>query len=130
MAVLRNIGRWLLDDVWWVQLALNPLAALDLVDSRTGKPDHGKIWPAALLTAAIVAQFHNKPFTIAALMVLGSLAYGYGAWRTLLKSKAVTATEANTNTTTHTTNTTITLAPRDVERGVQPTVGRDWDGKP
>lgn len=113
---------------WWVLLATNPLAALDLIDQRTGKPDHGKIFPAGLLVSAIIAQFKAVPFAVGSLVVLGSLAYGYGAWRTFLKSRVVTATQTDANINVHQTTTVVPI-PRDVERGVQSTVDRDWDGR-
>jgi len=69
---------------FWIHLLLDPFTALDLVDRR-GKPDHGKVLPAILLFSAIVAQFLDKPFASASLIILGSLAYGYGMWRSFLK---------------------------------------------
>ena len=119
-------GRWhkLLDSFWWLQLVLNPPMALDLTDARTGKVDHGKILPAILLFAAITAQFTGVPFAIGALIVLGSLAYGYGAWRAFLKSRVVTSKES-----VHTsTSTSTVISKRDPVSGVQPTADRDWDG--
>lgn len=75
---------------WFVyELLMHPIRALDLVDAA-GNPDHSKIMPAGLLVSAIVLQFLNRPFDHITLLELGSLSYGYGAWRTFLKSKSVT----------------------------------------
>jgi hypothetical protein len=76
---------------WIIRVLWNPVEALDLTDNE-GKPDHGKILPAILLVSAITLQFLGKQYAIGILVVLGSLAYGYGAWRTFLKSKSVTGT--------------------------------------
>lgn len=109
--------RWrrFLNEVWWVQLVLNPPVALDLVDN-VGKIDHGKVLPAVLLFSAIAAQFVGHAFAIGALIVLGSLAYGYGAWRAFLKSRTVTSNEQ------------LVRIERDPVAGTQPTADRDWDG--
>lgn len=125
--------RSLYDRVYWLQLLCHPVEALDLTDPA-GKPDHGKILPAVLLVCAIVAQFAGTPFPATALIVLGSLAYGYGAWRSFLKAKAVTGTEQATvgwsrqetrqevdERRVHRLEHVVVPA-RDPELGVQPTV--------
>lgn len=106
---------------FWIHLLLDPFTALDLVDSR-GKPDHGKVLPAILLFAAILAQFIHNPFTSASLIILGSLSYGYGMWRSFLKSKTVLTTEAVAiNKTEITQRVEQILERRDVNLGVDPT---------
>lgn len=105
---------------FWLHLVIDPFTALDLVD-REGRPDHGKILPAILLFSAIIAQFLDKQYSLGVLIALGSLSYGYGMWRTFLRSKAATATE-------HTENVNVKikqryeeiLSKRDVENGVDP----------
>lgn len=106
---------------FWLHLVLDPLRTLDLTDSK-GNPDHGKVLPAILLFAAIIAQFLNQPFAVGSLIVLGSLSYGYGAWRAFLKSKTVTSTEVLThNKTEISQKIEQILSRRDVAEGVDPT---------
>lgn len=104
---------------FWVHLLLDPFTALDLVDAD-GKPDHGKVLPAILLFAAIVAHFGHNPFTAASLIILGSLSYGYGMWRSFLKSRSVTATEQTIKQEIISRHEEI-LSRRDVNLGVDPT---------
>lgn len=104
---------------FWIHLLLDPFTALDLVDNR-GKPDHGKVLPAILLFSAIVAQFRDKPFASASLIILGSLAYGYGMWRTFLKTKTVTVQEQNSTQVIISRHEEI-LSRRDVNAGIDPT---------
>ncbi len=104
---------------FWIHLLLDPFTALDLVDRR-GKPDHGKVLPAILLFSAIVAQFLDKPFASASLIILGSLAYGYGMWRSFLKTKTVTVQEQNSTIVSVSRHEEI-LSRRDVNAGIDPT---------
>lgn len=106
---------------FWLHLVLDPFTALDLTDAK-GQPDHGKILPAILLLAAIVAQFLDRQFSAAVLVILGSLSYGYGAWRAFLKSRVVTATEMTMNKTVNVNvKREEILARRDVDLGIDPT---------
>lgn len=104
---------------FWLHLLLDPFTALDLTDS-SGKTDHGKVLPALLLFSAIVLQFKGNQYSAAVLIVLGSLSYGYGAWRAFLKSKTVTATEATQRIKIEQRVEEI-LARRDVDAGIDPT---------
>lgn len=101
---------------FWFRLLADPVEALDLTDPH-GRADHGKILPAVLLVSAIVAQFVGRPFPVPALIVLGSLSYGYGAWRAFLKARAVTH-----HTERREVDVAVHAPPRDVAEGVQPTV--------
>lgn len=106
---------------FWIHLVLDPFTALDLVD-KDGKPDHGKILPAILLFSAIVLQFIDKQYTAAVLITLGSLSYGYGMWRSFLKSKAVTSVESLQRIdTTITKRDEEIRARRNVHDGIDPT---------
>lgn len=102
---------------FWLHLVIDPFTALDLTDRR-GKPDHGKVLPAILLISAIVLQFLEKQFSVAVLITLGSLSYGYGMWRSFLKSKTVVSRE-----TLQVKDITIEqiLSRRDAAAGIDPT---------
>lgn len=108
-----NDWPWLLRALW------NPIEALDLRDNDD-KPDHGKVLPWILLMAAIVFHAMGIPFAWWELTALGSLAYGYGAWRTFLKAKSVsgTFTESVQRTSIHTHSITER---RDPSEGIEPT---------
>ena len=108
--------RKLFEKIWhslWVQLIYNPFHAMDLTDD-SGKTDHGKVLPAILLISAIVAQFLGKQFDAFILIILGSLSYGYGAWRSFLKSR---------NNATQHTQITVTRKERerDLDTATDPT---------
>lgn len=103
---------------FWVQAVTDPAYAFDLVDAR-GKTDHSKIVPFLLLIATVVAHFLGKPFSIGELTVLFSAAYGYGMFRTFIKSGTFKRTETATETKTTTINHTIAER-RDPERGIDP----------
>jgi hypothetical protein len=111
---------------WIVRLLWDPVETLDLVDSD-GRPDHGKVLPAILLFSAILYQYLAIPYAIGALVVLGSLAYGYGAWRAFLKSKSVTGTfseetkSEKVEVDIHQEITERILKNRDSEAGIDPT---------
>jgi hypothetical protein len=98
---------WLLRALW------NPVDALDLRD-KADQPDHAKIVPWILLMISIVFHAVGIPFTWWELTTLGSLAYGYGAWRTFLQAKNVTGNFASSITHTITEK-------RDPAAGIQPT---------
>ena len=102
---------------FWLHLVIDPFTALDLTD-RHGNADHGKVLPAILLISAIVLQFLEKQFSVAVLITLGSLSYGYGMWRSFLKSKTVMSRE-----TLQVNDITIEqiLARRDAATGIDPT---------
>jgi hypothetical protein len=105
---------------FWLHLLLDPFTALDLVDQR-GKPDHGKVLPAILLFSAIVGQFIDKPFASASLIILGSLAYGYGMWRSFLKSRTVVVSEQNSKQEIVRREYKEIMARRDITLGIDPT---------
>lgn len=114
---LEDLFTWFKNTLW-VQLLHNPFHALDLTDDL-GNTDHGKALPAILLISAIVAQFLGNQFSAITLTILGSLSYGYGAWRSFLKTRAVTSHEETRSTLTH--NVTETIQRRIAEDGVDPT---------
>lgn len=74
---------WVFKAVW------NPIDWFDLRD-RKDQVDHGKVIPWAFLVVAVVAHFAGVPFAWWELLALGSLSFGYGAWRTFLQSRSVT----------------------------------------
>lgn len=76
---------------WVLRLVWNPVTALDLVDSH-GQPDHGKVIPVAVVAVALVLHGIGNPLGVLELVVMVSAAYGYGAWRTFLRSRVVTGT--------------------------------------
>lgn len=106
-----------MNDWPWVFRALwNPVEALDLRDNNNN-PDHSKILPWMLLMVAMIFHAVGIPFTWWELTTLGSLAYGYGAWRTFLKAKSVTGTFTDKveNIAIHVTER------RDIAEGIDPT---------
>lgn len=102
---------WLLRALW------NPVEALDLRD-KNDKTDHAKVVPWILLMVSIVFHALGIPFTWWELTALGSMAYGYGAWRTFLQSRNVagTFTEKVDHVVTHTI-----AERRDHAAGIEPT---------
>lgn len=99
---------------WVARLLWDPVSALDLRD-KTDKPDHAKIVPFLFLTFACAAHFVT-PLSWWELLALGSLSFGYGAWRTFLSSRAVSGTFNQTETITRTI-----VEQRDAAKGIQPT---------
>jgi hypothetical protein len=103
---------------WVVRAVWEPVRELDLLD-KNDKPDHGKIVPFLFLIAAFTAHFF-LPLTWWELSALGSLSFGYGAWRTFLTSKTVSGT-FNTSTNTSTSVIHTITERRDPEKGIEPT---------
>lgn len=68
----------------------NPVDALDLRDAED-KPDHSKIVPFITLVTVLVFTAIGIVVSPVQMMILFSASYGYGAWRTFLKSRTVTA---------------------------------------
>lgn len=99
----------------WVLRALwSPVEQLDLYD-RSGKPDHSKIVPFLFLVSAVAAHFLAMPFAWWELLALGSLSFGYGAWRQFMATKAVSGTLEEKISRSY-------VSPlRDAEAGVDPT---------
>lgn len=115
--LVAQFAKWF-GSTLWGQMLYNPFHALDLTDDL-GNTDHGKALPAILLISAIVAQFLGNQFSAITLTILGSLSYGYGAWRSFLKTRAVTSSEDIKQITTH--NITETIQRRIADEGVDPT---------
>lgn len=79
--------RKLLDLVWWLELLLHPIRALDLVD-REGKPDHGKIFPAITLVVFLVLTVRGQLPDIGTVLALLCASHGYAGLRTVLRSRS------------------------------------------
>lgn len=109
--------RWKLP--WLVRAVWDPVDACDLVDKQ-GKADHGKVVPFLFLVVACVLHVLGMPFSWYELLALGSLSFGYGAWRTFLASRAVTGTFTDVNTRAESKATTIVRQERDVAAGIDP----------
>lgn len=83
--------------LWILSLLRNPVEALDLKDSND-RPDHGKIMGFVAfigmfsLSAAHVV-FDAKLLPLGHMIALGTLAFGWPAWRTFLRARTVTITE-------------------------------------
>jgi hypothetical protein len=100
---------WLLRVVW------NPVAAFDLTDGRQ-RTDHSKVVPWAFLVTACVFKGFGNPFEWYELLALGSMSFGYGAWRTFLKSKSITGTFEKKESLVK----TVIRQERDVAEGIDP----------
>lgn len=106
---------------WLCRALWNPVDALDLRD-KDDRPDHGKIVPWTLLVVAIVYHAVGIPFTWWELTALGSLAYGFAAWRTFLQARNVVGTfdASKVETLEDSVRRTITET-RDTKLGIEPT---------
>lgn len=102
-----------------VRLVWDPFRALDLIDDRTGRPDHAKAMPAVVMAVIIVLHFCHNPLGDMMSIILISAAYGSASWRTFLNTKAVTLRRQEI--VEDSTSTTVVVAPRDTDSGIQPT---------
>lgn len=102
-----------------VRVVWDPIRALDLVDERTGHPDHGKTMPAVVLACVITAQFVGRAFGIATILAVLAASFGAAMFRTFLNTRTVTVQRQELDSTT--TTLTGTVAPRDTAAGIQPT---------
>lgn len=83
---------------WLLKILINPIDALDLRDERD-QPDHGKIMGffAFLILFVLIAGYvfaGARLVPLGHMIVLGTLAFGWPAWRTFLKARTVTSTES------------------------------------
>lgn len=83
--------------IWLWMFLKNPADALDW-HSKDGKLDHGKVVPDCLLVAVVMVQswvcVQTKQLPpVGVLIVEFSAAFGYGMFRTFLRSKDVTSAE-------------------------------------
>ncbi len=102
--------------LWWISTALDPVTGLDLTDTA-GATDHSKVVPVMVMVAAVVGHFTGNPFPLWHLIVMFSAAFGYGSWRTFLKSKAA----QRTDTAHQLTQVTHTISERrDYQQGIDP----------
>lgn len=108
-----------------LRLLWDPVRALDLVDEH-GKADHAKVIPTALLVTVVVLRavvWNSVVPSVLELLVLFSASFGYGAWRTFLKSKTATFTQdTKINLTGNVPDIVKAVkASRDLATGTQPT---------
>lgn len=69
-----------------MRLWLAVCKALDWLDNR-GQPDHGKLMPGiTLIWLLILASAHRLP-GVANVIALLAASFGYGSWRTFLRSR-------------------------------------------
>lgn len=99
-------------------LVLDPIDGFDLKDNK-GDADHSKIVPFLVILATFVFHAVGNPMPLWHVITLVSAAFGYGSWRTFLKSKTTTLTSTTENTLSTTVNHTITET-RDPVRGIDP----------
>lgn len=71
--------------IWWLQLLVHPVKALDLVDNH-GKPDHGKILPAITLLVFLVLTVLERLPDLDVVLTLMIASHGYAGLRTLLRA--------------------------------------------
>lgn len=89
-------------------MIVDPVEGFDLVDNK-GEPDQGKIVPFTVIVATLVFHAIGNPMPLWHVITLVSAAFGYGSWRTFLKSKTATLTSTSTDNRTQVDTTTRTI---------------------
>lgn len=88
------------DRLWWIpwilKAAWNPPKYLDLMDEKTGRPDHAKVVGVYAFTVFVGLILLRLLPSVGHTIALLSVVFGWLGWRTFLASRTVTSHEAVT----------------------------------